>query len=60
MKTTLIYLFCTVIVLISLASCTKNAVGPIDATSIYSAEMVLKWNEAGMKEVAKINPAPPQ
>lgn len=55
------YLLCTTVISISMLSCKKDKPATPDVTETYSAGMVLKWNEAGTKAVAKatgIQPMP--
>ena len=59
MKTYIIPLISIAIVLTSIASCKRDKEAPIDTTVNYSAEMVLKWNEAGTKAVTAIGGVPP-
>ncbi|WP_432712181.1 vanadium-dependent haloperoxidase [Pedobacter sp.] len=61
MKTHLIRLMSTVIVLLSMAACKKDTSAPIpiDFPSANGAGMVLKWNEAGTAALTSMGGMPP-
>jgi hypothetical protein len=73
MKKSMIYIFTTAVLLIHLASCKKDTTVPqevpvlnhtvasvsADNTFNHSANMVLKWNEAGTNAVRKTGAMPP-